>query len=49
MPKAFSDRTDEIFSSDDSIKTFIDRKVVFTKNDKDYICRKDIFEQSRLF
>ena len=49
MTKAFSDRTNIILSSDDSIKSFIDRKVVITNNDKDYVGKKEIFEFYKSF
>jgi P4 family phage/plasmid primase-like protien len=49
MPKLFSDRTNVILSSDDSIKSFIDRKIVITNNDKDYIGKKEIFEHYKAF
>ena len=38
-----------ILSSDDSIKSFIDRKVVVTNKDKDYIGKKEIFECYKAF
>ena len=49
MTTEFKERTNEILSGEDSIKTFFDRMLILTKNPKDTIKKTDLFEPYRQF
>jgi phage/plasmid-associated DNA primase len=49
MPKEFKDRSNKVLAGDDSIKSFIERKIKITNNDSDYIRKKAIFEAYKAF
>jgi P4 family phage/plasmid primase-like protien len=48
-PKEFENKTKEILSQGDSIDAFITRKLIITKNDKDYLSRGELFEKYKEF
>ena len=49
MTDEFTDRTNELLSEQDSIKTYCDRYVKITNNIKDTVKRTEIFESYKLF
>ena len=49
MTKEFIDRTDRILSNEDSIKTFIDRKIIVTNDKKDVLKKLAVFEHYKTF
>jgi len=49
MPDSFIRRTKQIFSSEDSISTFIERRIVVTELSTDYIKKGDLFETYKKF
>ena len=49
MPQSFIQRTKKIFSSEDSISTFIERRITVTKSSTDFIKKGDLFETYRKF
>ena len=49
MTEEFKRRTEGILNNSDSIKTFIERKIKITKNQKDVIKKKDIADYYFLF
>jgi phage/plasmid-associated DNA primase len=49
VPEEFLTRTNELLSQQDSIKTYFDRNVEFTNNDKHYITKNEIFESYKAF
>ena len=44
MTEEFKKRTEGLLNNSDSIKTFIERKIKITKNQKDVIKKKDIVD-----
>lgn len=49
MTPEFKQRTNEILSGEDSIKTFFDRVLQTTKNDKDTVSKSNMFETYKEF
>ena len=49
MPKEFQARTDEMFSLDDSVTSYIGNKLSITNDSKDYIRRGQLFEDYKAY
>lgn len=49
MTEDFKNRTEAMLNSEDSIKTFIDRKLTITKNNSDIIKKNTLFEAYKSF
>lgn len=49
MPESFKIRTNDILSNEDSIKTFLDRKIQFGLSDKQHMKKLQIFELYKNF
>jgi len=49
MTEDFKNRTDKMLNSEDSIKTFLERKLIITKNNADIIKKNTLFEAYKSF
>jgi hypothetical protein len=49
MPESFKQRTKSVFSNEDSISTFIERRLILTESSKDHIKKGVLFEAYKTF
>lgn len=49
VPSSFKIRTTELFNTEDSITTFVDRMIIHTNDKKDYIKKGDLFDKYQSF
>jgi phage/plasmid-associated DNA primase len=49
MPESFQIRTKQLFLNEDSVSTFIERRMIKTDSSKDFIKKGDLFEAYKTF